>query len=104
MEEFNKIWTEKYRPHELKDLIVPERISKKLDKGVYQNLLFYGGPGSGKTSLVDLIMGLIKPTKGQVLIDNEPLNSKNIRKWQNNLSFVSPQNLGQKCLKKHLLM
>jgi len=46
------LWTEKYRPQELSDLIVPERIAKKLDKGVYQNLLFYGGPGSGKHHLL----------------------------------------------------
>ena len=49
------LWTEKYRPKELKDLIVPERIYKKLDKGVYQNLLFYGGPGSGKTSSAKIL-------------------------------------------------
>jgi len=49
------LWTEKYRPQELSDLIVPERIAKKLDKGVYQNLLFYGGPGSGKTSSAKIL-------------------------------------------------
>jgi len=49
------LWTEKYRPKELKDLIVPERIAKKLDKGVYQNMLFYGGPGSGKTSSAKIL-------------------------------------------------
>jgi len=49
------LWTERYRPKELKDLIVPERIYKKLDKGVYQNLLFYGGPGSGKTSSAKIL-------------------------------------------------
>ena len=49
------LWTEKYRPQKLSDLIVPERIAKKLDKGVYQNLLFYGGPGSGKTSSAKIL-------------------------------------------------
>lgn len=42
------LWTERYRPTELDELIVPDRVHNKLKNGVYQNLLFYGGPGSGK--------------------------------------------------------
>lgn len=42
--------TEKYRPATLEDLIIPERIRTKLNDGVYQHLLFYGSPGTGKTS------------------------------------------------------
>ena len=42
--------TEKYRPSTLEDLIMPERIRTKLNDGVYQHLLFYGSPGTGKTS------------------------------------------------------
>ena len=49
------LWTEKYRPTTLDDLIVPDRVFKKLEKGVYQNLLFYGGPGSGKTSSAKIL-------------------------------------------------
>lgn len=49
------LWTEKYRPQKLEDLIVPHRIKQKLQKGVYQNLLFYGGPGSGKTSSAKIL-------------------------------------------------
>ena len=44
------LWTERYRPTNLDELIVPDRVFNKLKNGVYQNLLFYGGPGSGKTS------------------------------------------------------
>jgi len=44
------LWTERYRPTELDELIVPDRVFNKLKNGVYQNMLFYGGPGSGKTS------------------------------------------------------
>lgn len=42
--------TEKYRPKNLDDLIVPERLNTKLNKGIYQHLLLYGSPGTGKTS------------------------------------------------------
>jgi DNA polymerase III delta prime subunit len=46
----NILLTEKYRPKTLEDLIIPERIRTKLNDGVYQHLLFFGSPGTGKTS------------------------------------------------------
>jgi DNA polymerase III delta prime subunit len=46
----NLLLTEKYRPKNLDDLITPQRVTDKLSKGVYQHLLFYGSPGTGKTS------------------------------------------------------
>ena len=44
------LWTERYRPSDLNELILPKRISDKLSKGLYQNILLYGNCGSGKTS------------------------------------------------------
>jgi DNA polymerase III gamma/tau subunit len=49
------LWTERYRPTTLDELIVPDRVYNKLKNGVYQNLLFYGGPGSGKTSSAKIL-------------------------------------------------
>lgn len=49
------LWTERYRPTDLDELIVPDRVYNKLKNGVYQNLLFYGGPGSGKTSSAKIL-------------------------------------------------
>jgi DNA polymerase III delta prime subunit len=46
----NILLTEKYRPKSLDDLITPKRVGDKLSKGVYQHLLLYGSPGTGKTS------------------------------------------------------
>lgn len=46
----NILLTEKYRPQNLDDLITPSRVKAKLEKGVYQHLLLYGSPGTGKTS------------------------------------------------------
>lgn len=47
-----------------------------------------GSSGSGKSTTIDLLLGLIKPDRGQVLIDGEPLTSNNLRAWQNSLGFV----------------
>lgn len=46
----NILLTEKYRPKNLNELITPKRVGDKLVKGVYQHLLLYGSPGTGKTS------------------------------------------------------
>jgi ATP-binding cassette, subfamily B, bacterial PglK len=49
-----------------------------------------GITGSGKSTLVKIIMGLFEPTDGEILIDNNHL--KNIKyKWQKNFSYI-PQN------------
>jgi DNA polymerase III delta prime subunit len=55
MKASNILWTEKYRPKVLDDLILPDRVFAKVKNGVYQNLLFYGGPGSGKTSTAKVL-------------------------------------------------
>lgn len=52
----NTIWVEKYRPKELEDLIIPERVYNKFKGGKIDNhVLLYGSPGLGKTSLAKII-------------------------------------------------
>ena len=49
-----------------------------------------GKTGSGKSTLVKIIMGLIEPTSGEIFVDKNHL--KNIRhKWQKNFAYI-PQN------------
>jgi|TARA_B110001450_G_C17641426_1_gene489434 HlyD family secretion protein len=50
---------------------------------------FVGHSGSGKSTMVDIITGLLQPSKGTITVDGEELTKKNIRKWQNNIGFVS---------------
>jgi len=45
-----QLFTEKFRPKELNLLIAPPRVKEELSKGLVQNILLYGGPGTGKTS------------------------------------------------------
>jgi DNA polymerase III delta prime subunit len=50
MNSINQLFTEKYRPKNLDDLILPDHVMQKFTTGVHQNMLFAGSPGTGKTS------------------------------------------------------
>ena len=51
-----------------------------------------GSSGSGKSTAIDILLGLIQPDSGQLLIDDQPLSSSQVRTWQNTLGFV-PQSI-----------
>lgn len=51
-----------------------------------------GGTGAGKTTLVDLTLGLLRPTEGQLEVDDTPITDKNLRQWQASLGYV-PQDI-----------
>lgn len=48
-----------------------------------------GPSGSGKSTFVDILLGLIKPDRGQLKIDGISINEKNLRSWQNSIGFVA---------------
>ncbi len=47
-----------------------------------------GTTGSGKSTILDLILGFIKPQKGQVLINGKTLASLDIDKWRSRIAMV----------------
>lgn len=51
----NELFTEKYRPTELKDMILPDRIKKEVEGGLQQNILLYSSAGRGKTTLAKIL-------------------------------------------------
>lgn len=51
-----------------------------------------GASGAGKTTLVDLILGLHNPSEGQILVDGVPLQDVNLIKWRTLVGYV-PQEL-----------
>lgn len=51
-----------------------------------------GPTGGGKSTLVDVILGLLRPTRGRVVIDGAPLSEDQLRAWQLNLAYV-PQDI-----------
>ena len=69
---------------------VLKKISLTILKG--SRVGFIGKTGSGKTTLVDIIMGLLPPTDGQIFIDHEELSAQNQRSWQAHIAHV-PQDI-----------
>jgi ABC-type multidrug transport system fused ATPase/permease subunit len=55
------------------------------------SVAFVGPSGGGKTTLADLIMGLLKPLDGYIQIDGNKLDRGNIRSWCNNIGYVPQQ-------------
>ncbi len=71
-----------------KDILT--KLNLKIKKGDVIGLV--GETGSGKTTLVDLFLGLLSPEKGQILIDGKNLDSSNRKSWQNIIGYV-PQDV-----------
>lgn len=53
---------------------------------------FIGATGSGKSTLIDIIMGLLPPSEGELSIDGQTVNSINHRAWQAHIAHV-PQSI-----------
>ena len=53
---------------------------------------FVGPTGSGKTTTVDIILGLLEPQKGTLEVDGQIITKENMRSWQSSIGYV-PQNI-----------
>lgn len=50
-----------------------------------------GSTGSGKTTLIDLILGLLEQSQGTITVDNNIICNQNLRSWQKNIGYVPQQ-------------
>jgi len=64
-------------------------ISLDIQRGT--SVAVIGPTGAGKTTLVDLLLGLLEPSEGRILIDDVDL-SAGIRSWQRSIGYV-PQDI-----------
>jgi len=66
----------------------------KLNMNIHANTTIgiVGSTGSGKTTLVDVILGLLPIEFGKMFVDDVSINSSNIQNWQNNFGYV-PQDI-----------
>jgi ABC-type multidrug transport system fused ATPase/permease subunit len=65
---------------------VIDGINTQIKKGARIGIV--GSTGSGKSTLVDLFMGLLSPTEGTVSVDGFPIDTKNLRAWQKTVAHV----------------
>lgn len=66
----------------------PALAGLNLSLPVNQVVGLVGTSGSGKSTAIDIMLGLIEPQTGCLTIDGEPLRGDNKRAWQNSVGFV----------------
>ncbi len=66
-----------------------ENLTITINRG--QSIGIVGQSGSGKTTFINLLLGLLKPTHGKILVDGIDIQ-KNIHGWQQNIGYV-PQDI-----------
>lgn len=65
---------------------VLKNINLKIESNTTVGLV--GLTGSGKTTLVDIVLGLLNHTRGKLFVDETELTAENITSWQDNLGYV----------------
>lgn len=65
-------------------------IGLTLRKG--QTIAVVGSTGSGKTTLIDLMVGLLRPTSGRLVVDDTELTVTNLPNWRSAVAYV-PQDV-----------
>lgn len=56
------------------------------------SVAFVGSTGAGKSTVVDLILGLLTPEQGIISVAGQPLDVNNLQAWQRNIGYV-PQSI-----------
>ena len=63
-----------------------------LNISAYSTVGFIGSTGSGKTTIVDVILGLLEPQEGDLIIDGEQIKGANRKQWLRAIGYV-PQHI-----------
>lgn len=82
--------------------IILKNISVEFNKG--EKIGIYGDSGSGKSTFLDILSGLVLPQSGEILVDGENINS-NLKLWQKKISYLSQSTiLIDDSIKNNILM
>lgn len=68
------------------DSVVLDRPDLEIRAGTFTALI--GPSGTGKTTVVDLVAGLLRPWEGDVWIDDTPLAEVDLRKWRGMIGYI----------------
>ncbi|MGY6629541.1 MAG: ABC transporter ATP-binding protein [Wenzhouxiangella sp.] len=69
---------------------VIQSLTVQIPKGFRVGIV--GKTGSGKSTLMDIVMGLLQPTSGQMLVDGQVIDGASLRAWQEHIAHV-PQHI-----------
>jgi ABC-type multidrug transport system fused ATPase/permease subunit len=75
-------------PNTDKEIIKNQTVKIKANTSI----ALVGTTGCGKTTLADIILGLLEPQKGEIIVDDTEINNANVKNWQMNLGYV-PQSI-----------
>ncbi len=67
--------------------VILSNLNFKIKKGEMIGLI--GASGSGKTTIADLTLNLLKPTAGEITLDGININEIDIKQWRKNVGYVS---------------
>ena len=70
---------------------VLDDLSLEIPAGQLATLI--GPSGAGKTTVVDLLIGLIRPDAGRITLDGAPLDSMDIKQWRRSIGYVPQETL-----------
>ena len=59
------------------------------DINANQTVGLVGASGSGKSTVINILIGLLQPTKGSITVDGQELTKANLGAWQQKIGFVS---------------
>ena len=66
-------------------------LSLEIPAGSFTTIV--GHSGAGKTTLIDLLIGLLQPQRGRIWIDDVPLDQADRKAWRRSLGYVAQENL-----------
>lgn len=69
---------------------VIDNLSIKIDANT--SVGFVGETGVGKTTIADIILGLLRPNEGKIFVDDTEINEEVLPRWQRNLGYI-PQDI-----------
>lgn len=61
-------------------------LSIKIKKGEF--IAITGKTGAGKSTMLDILLGLLSPCSGNVLVDGQPLGREHMKSWREKISYA----------------
>ena len=70
--------------------IILDNLSLTINKGDYIGIV--GVSGGGKSTLIDIISGLLEPSKGEIIIDKKKIYKLKSTSWLNKIGYLPQEN------------